>query len=290
MNKTEYLERASVKSFIEWISFRLDSAKGFQHGYIMKRPRGQVWKCDSIYAAYNNYEWPFTCLHAGTGKYVKGKTFIESKELLSELSVGLNESIEDNSIEICQKYCFSILDWGGVLPKNREKVLALGDNIINYFRATTERLNSNTFNTNDEYRDIVMNAGFTKIYSLMVKDFIIYDGRVGAALGLLVRKYCEELNLDEVPSELLFAYGNAREGKYHANVQNRRNASTGKYKFPVLGNVYKKHTDNNIRANWLLKELNTKSNSKFSLLEKNIQLRAIESALFMIGYDVLSGA
>ena len=37
-----------------------------------------------------------------------------------------------------------------------------------------------------------MNSGFTKIYSLYIDDFIIYDSRVGAALGFLVRCYCEE--------------------------------------------------------------------------------------------------
>ena len=36
-----------------------------------------------------------------------------------------------------------------------------------------------------------MNAGFVKIYSLLCDDCVIYDGRVGAALGLLTRQFCE---------------------------------------------------------------------------------------------------
>ncbi|MTK13892.1 MAG: hypothetical protein F8N39_18065 [Clostridiaceae bacterium] len=290
MNKTEFLERTSVRSFIEWISSRLDVPKGFEHRYIMKRPKGQVWECDSIYSAFENYNWSFTCLHAGIGKSVKGKTFDESKKLLSELSVGLNKSIEGSNAELCQRYCFSILDWGGVLPKNREKILSIGNDIVEYFKSARIKLNPSTFNTNDNYEDIIMNAGFTKIYSLFIEDFIIYDGRVGAALGLLVRKYCEDLGLSAIPPELCFAYGNARESRPNERVQNRRNPSNEKYKFPVLGNIHVKHTNNNLRANWLLKEILTQCNSRFTMLEKNTQLRALESALFMIGYDVLSEA
>ena len=35
-----------------------------------------------------------------------------------------------------------------------------------------------------------MNSGWTKVYALMLDDFPIYDGRVGAAMGYLVRRYC----------------------------------------------------------------------------------------------------
>ena len=34
-----------------------------------------------------------------------------------------------------------------------------------------------------------MNAGFVKIYSVLLDSCVIYDGRVGAALGLLVRQF-----------------------------------------------------------------------------------------------------
>ena len=118
----------------------------------------------------------------------------------------------------------------------------------------------------------------------LIDDFIIYDGRVGAASGLLVRKYCEEKGLKTIPIELLFAYGNSKENT--VGVQNRRNPSQGIYKFPLLI-ANKKHTENNIRANWILKEILSKSISKFNTIEPQTKLGAFESALFMIGYDVL---
>ena len=55
--------------------------------------------------------------------------------------------------------------------------------------------------------DIIMNSGFTKIYSLIVQDFIIYDSRVGAALGLLIKCFCEDKQKEKIPEELRFAWG-----------------------------------------------------------------------------------
>ena len=42
-----------------------------------------------------------------------------------------------------------------------------------------------------------MNAGFEKIYSVLLDGCVIYDGRVGAALGLLARQFCEASELPE---------------------------------------------------------------------------------------------
>jgi hypothetical protein len=133
-----------------------------------------------------------------------------------------------------------------------------------------------------------MNSGFTKIYSLYIDDFIIYDGRVGAALGLLVRMFCEDSKFKAVPVELAFAWGKGKESIYQNSCENRRNPSKESYRFPELLNNSKRHIENNIRANWLLREIIDKTKSKFSNLDNSIQMRALEAALFMIGYDVAS--
>ena len=64
---------------------------------------------------------------------------------------------------------------------------------------------------------IIMNSGFTKIYSLYINDFIIYDSRVGAALCYLVKLYCIEQKQGGVPSSLKFAYGDARNPEVNRN-------------------------------------------------------------------------
>ena len=72
-----------------------------------------------------------------------------------------------------------------------------------------------------------MNAGWTKVYALMLDGFPIYDGRVGAAMGYLVQRYCVSARLCQVPTRLRFRWGAAR-GRHN------RNPSTRSLWFPGL--------------------------------------------------------
>ena len=47
--------------------------------------------------------------------------------------------------------------------------------------------------------------------------FVIYDGRVGAALGLLTRQFCEATGHTEGPSALEFAFGTPKEARNTKN-------------------------------------------------------------------------
>ncbi|HEY5561056.1 MAG TPA: hypothetical protein VIK72_04725 [Clostridiaceae bacterium] len=89
-----------------------------------------------------------------------------------------------------------------------------------------------------------------------------------------------------VPEELLFAWGRGRENKYISSQLNKRNPSSGSLMFPELLNKPKRHTESNIRANWLINAILKTTDSKFNKLEKGMQMRALEGALFMIGYKV----
>lgn len=278
MNRKSFVADTSVKEFVKWFGLKLDKPQAFIHSCTSKRTKTE-WHCDSIYSAYEKYHWPFYCKDPVSGKTLRGETYQESERTLTQLSSGLRKSVRENDAVNTQVYCLATLEWGGVLPKNQKKILEKGDDIPKYLEAVRHRLTPSEFDTRGNYDDITMNSGFTKIYSLLIDDFIIYDGRVGAALGLLVRRYCEEYNLPNIPPLLSFAYGNARGS-------DRRNPSTKKYVFPVLTNSWAKHTQNNLKANWLLREVLETCNSRFNLLPPSKQLRALESALFMIGYDV----
>ena len=89
----------------------------------------------------------------------------------------------------------------------------------------------------------------------------------------LIRLYCEECGYDYVPEALRFAYGNGR-GK-----SGNRNPCKGKYKFRLLDQG-KVHIDCNIKAGWLLKRLTELPDCEFE------DVRSIEAALFMIGYEI----
>ena len=285
MNKDDFLKTGSVKDFINWFETKMDKSNSLTHIYNMKKPVMR-WECNSIYSAFENYCWTFKYSGPSNGKIVSGNTFGDSARSLSRLSYGLRKSIQDSDHEACKNQCFSILQWGGVLPKNDKRIISMGDSICNYLKNVKDRLTCDMSSNEYYYDGVVMNSGFTKIYSLCIDDFIIYDGRVGAALGFLVRKFCEDCALEKVPNELAFAWGKGKESTYKSSLINKRNPSKGNYVFPELMNNPKRHTENNIRANWLLREIVDTTDSKFNKLEKTIQLRALEASLFMIGYKV----
>ncbi len=280
MNKQEYLHTTVVKEFIEWIIPRISGEVEFFHQYENSRNK-KLWNCSSIFNAYENYNWRFNCHVPNVGK-TSGNSFHESEKVLALIEEGLKLSIQDNNHQNLLEYSSSILEWGGVKRSNYDRLKEMEESIISYYKTSIERLNPETVDTKDDFSGLIMNSGFTKIYSLLIDNFVIYDSRVGAALGLLIKKFLEENNIAKIPEELKFAYGNARPTKNDKGQQNRRNPSNDKYIFPVLSNNDKKHIINNLYANWLLKEISERSIFKNELTS----IRALESALFMIGYSV----
>ena len=124
-----------------------------------------------------------------------------------------------------------------------------------------------------------MNAGWTKVYALMLDGFPIYDGRVGAAMGYLVQQYCTRIGLRQVPTLLCFRWGAAR-GEHN------RNPSMGSsLRFPGLtAKAPRKWAECNVRAAWILSEVC--GEGRFGDLPPGRRLRALEAALFMIGYEL----
>jgi hypothetical protein len=285
MDKKSYLESGPVKDFAFWIEGKLDKPNSFVHAYKMKKPK-KDWECDSIYAAYENYCWPFRYEDPDSGNDVRGSSLKENLESLSRLSQGLREGIQDNDNEACKMYCLAILKWGGVRNNNDKWMTGLGNDLCRYLISVKSRLGADLA-VNQYYSDSFrMNSGFTKIYALYIDEFIMYDGRVGAALGLMVRIFCEENDLRDIPKELAFAWERGRTTTYEPSSLNRRNPSNERYVFPKLNNNPRRHFENNIRANWLLWDVLSKTKSQFGRLDRDVQMLALESALFMIGYDV----
>lgn len=287
MTREQFCKSPNVQEFIKWLSERMDQENSFLHRYVSIKSK-KDWMCHSIYSAYENYTWNFSCIDK-IGTKIKGSSFLESKRVLDGISKDLQESLSNGNDADCLSSCRQILEWGGVTHKNLEKI-RLMEKRCDYFKEAI-----NIFETENDLEyysnaKLLMNSGFTKIYSLIVRDFVIYDSRVGAALGLFVRNFCEDTDRVKIPDELRFAWGDKRQGSScnSNNMKNPRNPSYNDYKFPKLMYNNKLHINNNIRANWLLKETLQRTKSKFNLLEERDALRALESALFMIGYEVVA--
>lgn len=293
MNKNTFLQDSNVGEFITWIKSHIDNDKPFYHEFLIRKTK-KTWNCSSIHDAYEKYEWAFNFTDYISGNKIKGNSFTKTRDFLINLSAKAKKALQENNSDMLRKSCLNALAWGGVLNRNKEIIDQLHSKklLIDYFLYSMNFLNVNTFNSENQWEFIhnginhkYMNAGFTKLYSLLIDDFIIYDGRVGAAMGLFVNKFCREQKLDAIPKDLLFVYGRSRD-KYNKTKLDRRDPSHGNYKFPSLNG--KKDTDlhilNNMKANWICSRL--ADETKFNKLDSDLRLLAIESGLFMIGYDI----
>ena len=265
MRKEQYLTSPTVRGFITWIETFLDTPQSYIHEFNQARPKKQ-YVSSNLYSDYEQYDWS-----------ISGE--------ITEFSELLKKSVEDSNERDCERICYEILKWGGVSRGNKERISRLSPDLCGYLRFIRDRLGRNLASNEYYIREIQMTAGFSKIYSAYIDDFIIYDSRVGAAIGLFARQFCLDMNSPVVPEELLFAW-NSGKGENTSNGASKRDPSKYGYDFPQWRTDPKKHLENNIRANWLLSTLSKKTKSRFSSIEESKRLRAIEKALFMIGYDV----
>lgn len=274
VNRDQYLSDRSVKGFIEWMKPMLCSQGSFRHSYCV--PGKGVVTFSSIYDAFTQYEWG-------------NADFNQTSKMLDCFAARLNAAADTNNPAAFRSTCEDILRWGGVLPRNQRRLEALGPGIVMAFKRAAAQLDPESADcrhlgnlqvpvARGQRPAYLMNAGFTKIYSLMIPGFPMYDGRVGAALGLLSRSFCEASKppLRSVPANLAFPRGQG---------QSRiRDASRGTLRYVSFNGRPLLQAEWNLKAAWLLGELC--QHGCFGQLRKNQRLRALEAALFMIGYDV----
>ena len=270
---------------------RLDQPGSFRHGYVIRkkvarwRKRAARWDCDCLYDTFDRYSWSFSCKSLG----IKGETFEDSCQVLDQLQAKLRRAVRAQDNDAAAAACLAVLEWGGVqarngqwIEKNRERLI----HILEHDRCLLCMSSPTTESLGRLHR---FNAGMVKLYSLLLDDFIIYDGRVGAALGLLTREWCLSTGRACVPDLLRFPWGKPKEEK-DADQPKNRNPSTDGLRFPALrpqpkGAAF--HALWTIRASWLLQATLTENDSRFR--EAACPLRAFEAALFMIGYDLGGG-
>ena len=113
------------------------------------------------------------------------------------------------------------------MRSNKATLRDLGRTALSTFREASLLLDLSHADTSRLDGVRYMNAGWTKVYALMLDGFPIYDGRVGAAMGYLVQRYCVSACFCQVPTRLRFRWGAAR-GRHN------RNPSTRSLWFPRL--------------------------------------------------------
>ena len=185
MNKTGYLKTPIVHEFINYFSGLIEG-KSINHQYEIrdtKLPDGYKedhcekdgsLKIDNLEDAFKKYWW-------------KSKDYYQNKRKLDQLEKDIKgfHNKEDKDPDQCYELIKEVFKWGGVWHVNKRGVgkVENKDHLIKLEDAIKEMNSQNPdLDVFDKERSR-MNAGYTKYYSLACKDVIIYDGRVGAALG-----------------------------------------------------------------------------------------------------------
>lgn len=273
MLKSEYLNDENVSRFVVWLRERLETSD-FAHSYV-NRLSNTKWQCSSLFDAFTQYNW----------RSSSGNDFNANALALTGLQERLEAALQENDDERTCEAAVDVMRWGGVVAGNVRWLRSNQNGLAQTLKSIRDALNSG--NDSDERLtapELRFNAGMTKVYSLICNSLLIYDSRVAAAITLAVMKYCQAQKMSSVPTLLQFPWAPAKEATTSRKPK-CRNPSQGEFCFPKLA-AGPTHAFWNLRASWLLEAVLAGSESRFAGESISSSLRALEAALFMIGYDL----
>lgn len=273
MDRERYLRDPSVAAFIEWARPLVAGERPLQHEW--HSPKWGQWSCATLFDAYEAYEWRFSVTLPGEDRPRSGRTLPDTLAVLDHLRTRLRDSADLGDPGAFVEAAVAVVRWGQV-RRNETRLRALGERALPVLSEASRLLDPGTASLSALSGVSDMNSGFSKIYSLMLDDFPIYDSRVACALGSLVRAHCDETGLSTVPELLAFGVPASR-----GSVS--RDPSTGTLRFPTLWPaVRSRYARSNVMAAWLLKPL--ADVGPFAELPVGQRMIALQSALFMVGY------
>jgi len=236
------------------------------------------WWCTSLEQAQRHYSW----------------TQRESGPSFEVLAAGLRAALEEGDEARARSSCLAIFTWGGVAKKPNDGSRLWVERQFAKAALCRQALaavallqpGSNGSLARFDGADLLMNAAMTKVYAAASPaSLIIYDGRVGAALGLLARRLLAAQGTFGVPASLAFRWGAAQTRPYDS-----RNPSQAGYAFQSLyqrSRRAERHPD----RGWA--ELVRGSSTMLLRARELLAGRGIhaslgdfEQALFMLGFNV----
>ncbi|MEE1924738.1 hypothetical protein V0R50_23225 [Pseudomonas sp. 148P] len=270
-----------VRDFVDWLARNLGNTTLFTHQYTDRRS-GIHWKFQGLQDACARYQWR----HKGAPGVAPGADLGSNGQALDALARRLRSSLDPVNDQAAFSAAADVMTWGGVQAGNIRWLSINTKDLAQTLTTTAAALArgdlAGQILTSNALR---FNAGMTKVYSLLVDDFIIYDSRVAAALGWIVVKYCKEKQLSSVPAELAFPWAPSKEGPRAKSPKNRNPGQKG-LSFPRLsaGAV---HAEWNLKASWILAAALARAPAGGFAASSGVSaLRQLEAALFMIGYDL----
>lgn len=285
MNRNQYLV-GEVASFRDWLAQSLQGQPvpftvGHRH-------------YASLPAAMNAYAWPLRAkaglpnLHNGypyvhpiVPPLAAGANLANNAAVLDALQYALRSAFHDEHTLALAGAVAGIFHWGGVYtttPNGGNKPWLARHHANLHALLTAVVLDHANGDDVSTVAGLRFNAGMTKVYALLIDDFIIYDSRVAASLTWLANHWwtnVRHLLQVNLPTHLRF-------GTLPANgsAKGHRNAAPGI--FPGITRA-EDHYTWNVRANWLLSDAMRQAGqaSQFATLPE------IEASLFQMGERVM---
>lgn len=283
MNKNDFLNDPEVASFITWMAAQLAQTSTLGHHYLL--PHRRRVEFNNLADALAKYDWKAGALDKAA-KLPAARSYEENRIVLSGLRQKLRAAVAaQNEIDAdiaARDASIGVVRWGGVSNGNERW---LNENTAGL--ATLLARTATILEQEDEAvvpSKLRFNAGMTKVYSLLLDHFIIYDSRVAAALAWFVMKWSLDKTHVTIPEALAFACLSPKEGKA-PKTRKVRNPGTGNRQFPTMSNAPQLHARWNMRANWLLAAVLAEA-ADTPFHRDAEPLRALEAALFMWGYDL----
>ena len=183
INREAFFADPDVAEMAGWVAARFDDSSGWTHAWVDRRS-GRHWSCHGLRDAFLQYRW-------------NGEAWAVTKRTLDALRCELREAVQTEDVNRVVTVCEHILKWGGVAAHNGRYLHRRQPVLVRELQFLQDLLSRNRTPSKRDLRrepdnpatECRMNAGFVKIYSLLCDDCVIYDGRVGAALGLLTRQF-----------------------------------------------------------------------------------------------------
>lgn len=289
MNQNQYIKDADVSGFINFLKetikkeeFPDRSQSCSDHGTLQNNKT--IGRYKNLKDAFLNYQW-------------NNKNYCENVVILSDLNKQLISAVDRNDDAAAFITACRIIDWGGVQKCLSGLINKYSDNnLLGCIKDGAKYLTATHDADLDKFGNdkIIMNAGWTKIYSVLNANTIIYDGRVGSALCSLVRVFlgskCNNQKLS-IPDNLAFTWGPGQ-GTADRDPNCSQCMNGNKLFMKHSPNDGKLWAKSNLYANWILADVvadqdvidrisHWANNCKIQTPED--RLRALEASLFMLG-------
>lgn len=296
--REDYLADPQVSDFLDSLTTLLQNDGSLRHTWYDRRANSP-WQCVSLLDAVDRYRYGIAPQLRPLVGSEDHHSLHANALVLNGLQADLRRALATSDACAAQKAANDILLWGGTNRAGHNgRALAhlerTSEGLIGYLHRCHAAFGAGVALDLLPLANIApgirSNAGFTKIYALAFDDFLIYDSRVAAALGMLIVRWWARKSLitgsEPIPPPLrlchLPAMGDANRDP---NTNALRISGFPRCSSPL------QHLQSNVWANWLLSHalcgthFEAEIQARFAHLPVR-PLRALEAALFMIGYDL----